>query len=544
MSSKHTVGERFKGSAAPPDYHTNPPEALLVEQQQDAPPGPPEALPFEKPWDRPTLAEYMGLTVSGLDKLIKEGRAPPYFKAGRMLRWRPSVVRAWTLARPRMPESEKAARALKSWGCVLPVHPAADLFPMMSESELRELGEDILGKGLQSPITLWTDGDRRDRNATTYLLDGRNRLDALEAVGVYIVTNGEIDWWEVACDEEVAGTRPSQASRVVYENAVTVRLYRGDGDDPYAHAVSLNLKRRHLETSQRALIAEDLATLKDGQRADEVAGTSIEVAARLLNVGRASVERAKIVREEGDPELVAAVERGEVSVSGAVERIRRGINTGVAMHPYAERGRDLYETPPGAVRALLDVEPLAGPIWECACGPGSIVRTLRAAGHRVIATDIESYGCPDSLGGVDFLAQTVALKGATTIFTNPPFTHADDFVRHALKLVPRVIMLQRLAFLESEGRSDILDGGKLARIYVFRNRLTMHRAGWDGPKIDSGAVAFAWMVWNRDHNGPATVHRISWRAEPATPAEPSAAPGELPDIPDFLRRTAPVEGQP
>jgi hypothetical protein len=30
----------------------------------------------------------------------------------------------------------------KSWRAVLPVHPAADLFPMMSESELRELGED------------------------------------------------------------------------------------------------------------------------------------------------------------------------------------------------------------------------------------------------------------------------------------------------------------------------------------------------------------------------------------------------------------------
>jgi hypothetical protein len=37
------------------------------------------------------------MTTSGLDKLIKEGRAPPYFKAGRMLRWRPSIVRAWTI---------------------------------------------------------------------------------------------------------------------------------------------------------------------------------------------------------------------------------------------------------------------------------------------------------------------------------------------------------------------------------------------------------------------------------------------------------------
>jgi predicted DNA-binding transcriptional regulator AlpA len=88
----------FKGSAAPPDcQENNPPPELVLDQQQDAR-EPPEALPFERPWDRPTLAEYLGVTVSGLDKLIKGGRAPPYFKAGRMLRWRPSAVRAWTLA--------------------------------------------------------------------------------------------------------------------------------------------------------------------------------------------------------------------------------------------------------------------------------------------------------------------------------------------------------------------------------------------------------------------------------------------------------------
>jgi predicted DNA-binding transcriptional regulator AlpA len=89
MSRKRTVGDRFKGSAAPPDYRENNPPLVL---------NPPEALPFERPWDRPTLAQFMGLTVSGLDKLITQGRAPPFFRAGRMLRWRPSVVRAWTVA--------------------------------------------------------------------------------------------------------------------------------------------------------------------------------------------------------------------------------------------------------------------------------------------------------------------------------------------------------------------------------------------------------------------------------------------------------------
>ena len=50
---------------------------------------------FEKPWGKQTVAEFLGLSVSGLDKLTSMGRAPPGFRAGRLRRWRPSVVRGW-----------------------------------------------------------------------------------------------------------------------------------------------------------------------------------------------------------------------------------------------------------------------------------------------------------------------------------------------------------------------------------------------------------------------------------------------------------------
>lgn len=228
------------------------------------------------------------------------------------------------------------------------------------------------------------------------------------------------------------------------------------------------------------------------------------------------------------------------AIDGAVEGIQRGIVTGTKMSPHAERGLDCYETAPATVRALLDVELLSGTIWEPACGPGSIVTTLRAAGHHVVATDIESYACSNSLGGVDFLKQTSAPKGAQTILTNPPFMRADAFVRHALTLVPRVIMLLRLAFLESKGRSDILDGGQLARVLVFRNRLAMmHRANWEGPKIDSGAVAFAWFIWDRNYGGPTELKRLSWKPVLPTPPVASQAHDLDDGIPDFLRRSAP-----
>jgi hypothetical protein len=185
----------------------------------------------------------------------------------------------------------------------------------------------------------------------------------------------------------------------------------------------------------------------------------------------------------------------------------------VGRAPLADRRDDLYETPPEAVRALLAVEQIpAGAVWEPACGPGAIVRVLRAAGHRVYATDLVDYESPEQdAARIDFLLEQQAPDfHVGSIITNPPYKLAGQFVRHALLLAPRVIMLMRLAFLESESRSSILDGGQLARVYPFRNRLPMmHRAGWDGPKAGN-SVAFAWFVWDRLHNGPTELRRISW----------------------------------
>jgi|SRR5262245_24716668 len=156
----------------------------------------------------------------------------------------------------------------------------------------------------------------------------------------------------------------------------------------------------------------------------------------------------------------------------------------VGRAPLVERRGDCYDTPPVAVHALLKVERLPHRIWEPACGTGNIVAVLRSVGHDVIATDL-----------------------------NPPFALAEKFVAAALDRAPLVIMLLRLAFFESERRTDILDNGKLARIHAFAKRLPMmHRAGWEGRKTNSG-MAFAWFVWDQEHAGPTTIDRIRWEAE-------------------------------
>jgi hypothetical protein len=180
--------------------------------------------------------------------------------------------------------------------------------------------------------------------------------------------------------------------------------------------------------------------------------------------------------------------------------------------PLRVRGDDCYETPPEAVEALLAVEDVPPLVWEPACGPGAIARVLRAHGRRVVATDLVDYQSPDQdAARVDFLLDQTAPEGCQCIITNPPYKLGGEFVAHALRLVPTVIMLLRLAFYESTGRANILDCGRLARVHLFANRLPMmHRRGHDGQKIASSAMAFAWFCWDAAHHGPPTFNRITW----------------------------------
>src|SRR5262249_52975115 len=147
-----------------------------------------------------------------------------------------------------------------------------------------------------------------------------------------------------------------------------------------------------------------------------------------------------------------------------------------------------------------------------AAGRGAIVNMLRAAGHAVLASDLVDYGDPTHFGRRDFLLEHKLPDRVEAIITNPPYRLAEQFVTHALDLCPRVIMLLRLAFLESERRSEIIERRGLARVHVFAKRLPMmHRDGWTGPRASSN-IPFAWFVFDRSHSSPPTLHRLSWGA--------------------------------
>ena len=182
----------------------------------------------------------------------------------------------------------------------LTFHPAVELFPRMPESDYRTLVESIRDAGeVTTPIVLDPQGA---------VIDGRHRVEAC-----------------IELDIEVP-----------------FRTYRGD--DIFGHVIALNLHRRHLTESQRAMVAAKMATFRLGDNqyigqgaqicapsdpqqsmfesdpvAPQPAPVSQSDAAQKLNVSRRAVQSATTVRNEGTPELVSAVESGKVSVSVAAK---------------------------------------------------------------------------------------------------------------------------------------------------------------------------------------------------------------------------------
>jgi hypothetical protein len=102
------------------------------------------------------------------------------------------------------------------------------------------------------------------------------------------------------------------------------RFVSFEGADPVAFVVSKNLARRHLNTSQRAIIGARLATMRQGERTDLARPATLPKvdqasAADIMKVSERSLRCAVVVLESGTLELRQAVEQGEISVSRAEE---------------------------------------------------------------------------------------------------------------------------------------------------------------------------------------------------------------------------------
>jgi hypothetical protein len=112
------------------------------------------------------------------------------------------------------PTNEQAAKVVpsgKSWRDLIKIHPEANKFPLLDQHKLIALGDDIKATALRLRAVLV-----KEENGEWVLGDGRNRLDAMEAVGMTI-----------NLDETTFEKNPT--------------------DDPVAYIRSLNVHRRHLD---------------------------------------------------------------------------------------------------------------------------------------------------------------------------------------------------------------------------------------------------------------------------------------------------------
>ena len=165
---------------------------------------------------------------------------------------------------------------------------------MMSDDELASLGEDIKANGLREPITV--DGDRT-------LLDGRNRLEAMERAGVELIGG----WWH----EDV------------------------HQDDPVAYIISKNIHRRHLTKQQQAdlIVAAHRATpvsrqdggkLAEGRPVNQVKAAAVATAKAMpKGPSKRTVERA-LAKAEGktrkpSSRVARKLSAEEIAARGAAE---------------------------------------------------------------------------------------------------------------------------------------------------------------------------------------------------------------------------------
>jgi hypothetical protein len=188
-------------------------------------------------------------------------------------------------------------------------HPIANAFPLMEGDEFSELCGDVETHGVREQGVL-LDG---------LILDGRNRYRAAAAEHV-------------------------EMSFRKFDASI-------DGESPIEFVISANLRRRHLDASQRAMAAAKIANLENGRRkaaAHECAAVSQEQAADTFGVSRRAVQQAAKVQEHAPAAVVHAVESGDVSVADAAS---------VAELPKADQSAALKKVKAGKAKTLRAAAP-------------------------------------------------------------------------------------------------------------------------------------------------------------------------------------------
>lgn len=218
---------------------------------------------------------------------------------------------------------------------------------MMNVAELEELGDDIVQNGMHEPLVEWIDNsaaehpddDDDDSEFPSYLLDGRNRLEALDRRGLR--EYGGTERQRVRC---VGSADYAKRHNTVSSGPVLTyyaKVWQGPpkrgswqpGVDPWVYVASANLKRRHLTAEQRQRFVA--AYLK--AHADH---SDRKIAAEL-GVSHQTVGRARATLATG-PDGPVAQPR-----TGMDHKTRRPPQRATTTPPSSPRAPDAVVTPGG-----------------------------------------------------------------------------------------------------------------------------------------------------------------------------------------------------
>lgn len=189
---------------------------------------------------------------------------------------------------------------------------------------------------------------------------------------------------------------------------------------------------------------------------------------------------------------------------------------GASNHTQESRAeQDFYATDPRAVELLLAQEKFNKCILEPACWEGHISKVLWDHGYIVNSSDIvdrKYWSVRDFFKLPKKFSLPIRYRD-WDIITNPPYSQAQEFIEHSLKITPpwaKIAMLLKLQFLEGKKRKKFFKKHPPKIVYVHSERI-MCAKNWDFEwlkKSWGSAVAYAWYIWENGWQWEPVIRRI------------------------------------
>ena len=192
-----------------------------------------------------------------------------------------------------------------------------------------------------------------------------------------------------------------------------------------------------------------------------------------------------------------------------------------AQKAHVRKAADFYPTPVNVTQALMDFLKLPRNtlIWEPASGDGAMARTLERYVDDVHASDLRDEPSIYGDTGVNFLDDLIDITiPVDWIITNPPFNLAEDFIRKALSVTPRVAMLLSNQYWHAERRLKLFKDHPPSHVLP----LTWRPAFLEAERGKSPMMNVMWVVWGMNDGDalyrPLTRPANSVALDPIVPA--------------------------